>query len=67
VDTQIDPLLTEDEAAQLLGVSGEHLARLRRKGAGPIPVHVGDGARAVVRYRSSALRAWIESREVPRG
>ena len=67
MDTQIDPLLTEDEAAQLLGVSGEHLARMRRKGTGPVPVDVGDGARPVVRYRSSALRAWIASREVPRG
>ena len=60
---KIDPLLTEDEAAQVLGVTGEHLARLRRTGAGPVSVDVGTGARPVVRYRSSALQAWIDSRE----
>jgi excisionase family DNA binding protein len=58
---QPDPLLTEDQAADLLGVRPTTLQVWRCTRRYPLPyVKVGRN----VRYRASALQAFIESRTV---
>lgn len=52
-------LLTEAQAAQLLGFSPRTLQAWRVRGGGPTFVHVS--ARCV-RYRREDLEAWIEER-----
>jgi excisionase family DNA binding protein len=51
-------LLTTDEAATYLGVSGPSLARWRSKRSGPAFLKVG----ALVRYERPALDSWLASR-----
>ena len=54
----IMPLLSEQEASQLLGISPKTLARWRWKGVGPAYVKVGVRA---VRYREDDLRNFLEA------
>lgn len=51
-------LLTTDEAATYLGVSGASLNRWRSSGTGPPYYKVG----ALIRYETEELRAWLKSR-----
>jgi len=53
-------LLTQPEAARLLGLSERTLERLRVAGGGPLYVKAG----RAVRYRESDLEAWIAARVV---
>jgi predicted DNA-binding transcriptional regulator AlpA len=57
----IEPLMTEEQAAEHLGVSENALYRLRRSGGGPKFVIVG---KIRIRYSPSAIRAWLADREV---
>jgi len=59
--TQRDPLLTEDQAAELLGVKPTTLQVWRSTKRYPLP-YVKSGR--LVRYRASAIEAFINSRTV---
>lgn len=60
--TQRDPLLTETQAAEQLGVKASTLQVWRCQKRYPLPyVKIGRS----VRYRSSAVQAFIEARTVP--
>lgn len=52
-------LLTEDEAAELIGFTPRALQNWRRVGGGPRFVRVGS---RVVRYRPQDLEAWAAER-----
>jgi excisionase family DNA binding protein len=56
--SDLDYLMKQKEAAELLGVSGRTLEGWRLHGGGPLYVKVGRS----VRYRLSDLNAWIEQR-----
>lgn len=54
-----EPLLSPEETAEYLGVSKDHLRRLRRSGEGPAWIRVSE---RVVRYKLSDLQSWVEAR-----
>jgi excisionase family DNA binding protein len=56
-------LLTEDEAAELVGLSVRTLQAWRSRGVGPAYVHVG----RKVRYRLSDINRWISANTVTHG
>jgi hypothetical protein len=58
-DKSVDPLLTEADLARELQVLPNYLAKLRIRGDGPRFVKLG----GKVRYRRSALQAWLQARE----
>jgi hypothetical protein len=56
-------LLTEEEAAEVLGIQPFTLAKYRRSGDGPPFVKISRGdKRLTVRYRKKELLEWIEGR-----
>ena len=55
-------LLSERQAAALLGCSSRTLWRWSRSGICPAPVRLGHGPRAMVRFRKSDLLDWLENR-----
>jgi hypothetical protein len=55
----IDPLLTEADLARELKVQGNYLAKRRCSGDGPPFIKIG----GKIRYRRSALIAWLDGRE----
>jgi predicted DNA-binding transcriptional regulator AlpA len=52
-------LITEPEAAKILGVSKETLARIRKRGTGPTWIKITSG---LIRYRPEDLTRFIQSR-----
>lgn len=50
-----DPMLNTEEAAKYLGCTVNHLAKLRMKRLGPAFFKHG----SLVRYRKSAIDAWV--------
>jgi excisionase family DNA binding protein len=58
--SEMQPLLTQDEAAELLKLSVRTLERLRVTSGGPKFLKI----RNSVRYRQSDVEAWIASRVV---
>lgn len=54
-----DALLTTQEAAQLMRLSGRTLERYRVDGGGPEYLKLGRGKRSRVYYLTSALREWV--------
>jgi excisionase family DNA binding protein len=59
-DLKMQPLLTQDEAAELLRLSVRTVERLRVSGRGPKFLKAGKS----VRYRECDLVAWVEARVV---
>ena len=56
-----DRFLTREQAAQLIGFTGHHLANLALRDAGP-PFHKhGTGRRGRVVYSRAELLAWVRS------
>ena len=55
-----DPLMRSDAVAEYLGVQIPALEKWRQLGTGPDYVKVG----RLVRYKKSALDAWVASRTV---
>lgn len=55
-----DTLLSSADVAKITGLSPSTLAHRRANGSGPPYIEL---SRNRVRYRASALRAWIEARE----
>jgi hypothetical protein len=58
--TVVEPALTEEQAAAVIGVPPSAMGKMRRKGNGPAFFLVG----VKVRYRPEALRSWMQSGEV---
>lgn len=54
-----DEMLTRKQAAELLGIDPHTMACWRSRGTGPAMVKFGAGRSAGVRYRRSAIEAWI--------
>lgn len=59
IDTNTDELLTREQAAGLLNIDPHTLACWRSQGRGPALVKFGTGRSAAVRYRRSAIEAWL--------
>ena len=61
-DTQLEPLLTEKQAAEILNIKPKTLSRWRWQGEGPIYRKIG----GAVRYSVDDLKEFIEkgSRQV---
>ncbi|MGD9126555.1 MAG: helix-turn-helix domain-containing protein [Planctomycetia bacterium] len=53
-------LLTEHQAAELVGVTYRTWRRWCRSGLAPAPVKIGRGRRPVIRVRRDELLAWID-------
>jgi predicted DNA-binding transcriptional regulator AlpA len=59
-DHEMQPLLTQDECAELMKLSVRTVERLRITGAGPKFLRI----RHSVRYRPADVEAWLASRTV---
>jgi len=59
IDFHGDELLTRGEVARLLGIAEHTLACWRCSQKGPPMVKFGSGRSAAVRYRRSAIEAWL--------
>ena len=55
----VDPLMTRDTLAELLGLSCETLARWDSSGEGPVGIRIG----RQVFYRVASVNEWLRSRE----
>ena len=65
IDHPVDVALTPEEAAKLLGCTPGTLAKWRSTGKHKIPfLKYGSGQRAAIRYRQSAINAFLQSCEV---
>lgn len=58
----LDGLLTNEEAAALLGIKPNTLEIWRYKGRGPPFIKLGDAPQAAVRYIRSAVTDWVAQR-----
>lgn len=58
---QIPEVVDTRAAARIVGLSPDHMIRLRSKGGGPEYMKYG---RHCVRYSVASLRAWMETRLV---
>ncbi len=54
------PLLTEQQAADLVGVAYRTWRRWSRSGLAPTPIKIGRGVRPAVRYRRDELFQWVD-------
>ena len=54
--------ISAQEAADHIGMSSAHLAKLRMTGRGPAFVKMGRGKQGAVRYERAALDAWLLSK-----
>lgn len=61
---QPERLFNEFQLAAYLGVARDTLSVWRRKGGGPAYIQI---SKAVVRYRLSDVRAWLEQKKVEVG
>lgn len=50
-------LLREVEVCEIVGLSRQHIFRLRRDGKFPQPVDVGPRS---IRYRTADIKAWVD-------
>lgn len=58
----LDDLLTNEEAASLLGIKANTLEIWRHKGKGPPFIKLGDTPQAPVRYLRSKVSEWLAAR-----
>jgi excisionase family DNA binding protein len=58
--TETDPLLTNEQLAEMLGISMQKIYALRSSGEGPKALKLGH---KLVRYRLSDVEAWLKSKE----
>lgn len=54
-------LITEPEAAALVGIKPRTWRRMSRSGVAPGPIYLGKGERPMIRFRRAELEAWIEA------
>ena len=64
VMTMQDRLLRRRQVEDITGTSRSSIYKMMQNGEFPSPVRIGPAA---VRWRSSDIRAWVESRPVARG
>jgi len=65
IDNPIDPAIHPEDVATMLGCTTGTLAKWRSTGKHKIPfLKYGTGPRAAVRYRQSAIDAFLASCEV---
>ena len=57
--SNLPPLLTEHQAAELSGVAYRTWRRWCRSGLAPAPVKIGRGVRPTTRVQRDELLAWI--------
>ena len=58
-------LLTTEEAATLLGLTGQCLRKWRTNGKGPLYVLLGCGTAARVVYRLTDIEGWLAAHTFP--
>jgi hypothetical protein len=58
----LDDLMTNEEAARLLGLKPNTLEIWRINGKGPAYLKLGDARQAPIRYQRSVLLAWAATR-----
>jgi hypothetical protein len=63
-NTETSKLLTPFELAELVGLSVDHLARLRIQGDGIPYIKLGKGRQGAVRYRMVDVIRYVEERLV---
>ena len=54
-------LISEKQAAELVGIKPRTWRRMSRSGVAPAPVKLGKGERPMIRFRRSELEAWLEA------
>lgn len=59
-------LISKREAAAMLGMHPESVARLSRAGQFPPAIKVGNSANCRVRYDAEEVEAWLASRKAAR-
>jgi hypothetical protein len=59
MSTNGDRLVSREEAAEILGIANHTLACWRSQGRGPACVKLGTGRSAAIRYRLSAIEAFL--------
>ncbi len=57
-----EQLMTPRQVSRLLNISVRTLLTWKEKGRGPAAVKIGPGDNGSVRYRPSAVAAWLEER-----
>lgn len=57
------PLLTRRDLCRLLGVTNTTLYRWSRKGYGPVPIHIGSGAKGI-RYHLDEVESFLRERQM---
>lgn len=62
VSSCCDRLLSNEKAAEILGISPRTLANWRVRGWGPRYSRLTDSPRSPVVYRESDIQEWIDSR-----
>lgn len=60
-------LLTETDAAAMLGIHRDSLRDMRRAGTGPAHMRLTDAPRSPIRYRLEDITTWINARLVQEG
>ena len=58
---KLPALITEAQAAELVGIKPRTWRRMSRSGVAPAPVKLGKGERPMIRFRTSELKAWLEA------
>ena len=54
-------LITEREAAEMVGIAYRTWRRWSRSGLAPAPVKIGQGVRPAIRFRKDELLEWVEA------
>ena len=58
---ELPTLLTEPQAAKLVGVAYRTWRRWTRTGLAPAPIKIGRGVRPAIRFGRDEILAWIEN------
>jgi hypothetical protein len=59
---EMDDLLSNEQAARILGVKKNTLEIWRHKGKGPPFIKLGEHPSSPIRYQRSRVIAWVEAR-----
>ena len=54
-------LITETQAAELVGIKARTWRRMTRSGIAPAPIKLGKGERPMIRFRRDELLDWIKA------
>ena len=59
--SDLPALLTESQAADLVGVAYRTWRRWSRSGLAPAPIKIGRGVRPAIRFQRDEILGWIEN------